>query len=193
MRGSRRCRENLDTRHDDVRVGWRAAAPGRGLPTKVLATGAVLALAMACGSGSEQVVRPPESEAPAGTTTPTSTPTTPTSQAPRQLAAALHPATGLVEGQSVAVTGSGFSRGLALVVVQCLDRGTATGSGDCNLSGLVSVHADASGNVATHLRVSKGPFGTPPVLCSRTQRCLVSITEAALSPTEEADAAISFR
>jgi hypothetical protein len=105
----------------------------------------------------------------------------------------VRPAAGLVEGQRVTVTGHGFSPGIALVVVQCLDRGTATSSGDCNLSALVNVRADASGEVSTVLTVSKGPYGTPPVLCSTTHPCLVSVTEATLTPTEEADAAISFR
>jgi hypothetical protein len=153
---------------------------------------AALALVTACGGGgSEQVVRPPDSSAPV--TTPTPTPTPSPTRVARHPVAVVRPATGLVDGQSVAVTGSGFSPGIALVVVQCLARGTATGSGDCNLSGLVSVRADAAGTVATRLTVSKGPYGSPPVLCSRTQACLVSITEAALSPTEEADAPIAFR
>jgi hypothetical protein len=151
-------------------------------------------LVAGCGGSSEKVVRPPvTSAAPTPSPTPTAAPTMTASRLPGRPVAAVTPATGLVEGQSVAVTGSSFSPGLALVVVQCLDRGKATGSGDCNLPALVSVTADAGGKVATRLKVSKGPFGTPPLLCSATHRCLVSITEATLSPTEEADAAISFR
>jgi hypothetical protein len=165
----------------------------RGITT--LAVAAALSVVTACGGGSDKVVRPPDSPTATTATSPpaTATPTATASRVPRHPVAAVRPATGLVEGQSVAVTGSGFSPGIGLVVVQCLDRGTATGSADCNLSGLVSVQSDAAGKVATSLKVSKGPFGNPPVLCSRTQRCLVSITEATLSPTEEADAAISFR
>ena len=91
------------------------------------------------------------------------------------------------------MTGEGFSPGKGLVAVECLDRGTATGAGDCNMSALVSTQADAHGKVTVQLKVSKGPFGNPPVLCSQQHPCLVSVTEAALSPSEEADAPIAFR
>ena len=139
------------------------------------------------------MVRPPAqaSTSPAGTTSPPVA--TPTTAAPRHPVAQARPASGLTQGQSVEVTGSGFTPGLSLVVVQCLARGTSTGSGDCNLAALVGTRADPTGRVAVHLTVSKGPFGNPPVLCSSTQRCLVSITEATLTPTEEADTPISFR
>lgn len=154
---------------------------------------AVLAVLVACGGGSERVVRPPAS-APAGSPTPvTAAPPSPTASVRRHPVAAVQPAKDLVEGQRVTVTGRGFSPGLSLVVVQCLNRGAATGSGDCNLSQLVSARADASGNVTAQLAVSKGPYGTPPLLCSSAHPCLVSITEAQLQPTEEADAPISFR
>jgi hypothetical protein len=152
----------------------------------------VLLLVAGCGGGSDKVVRPPDSQAPSATSTAATPTATSTKPAGKQIAR-VSPATGLVDGQTVTVTGSGFSPGRALVVVQCLNRGTATGSGDCNLSGLVSTKADAAGKVTAQLKLSKGPYGTPPLLCSAAHPCLVSITEAQLQPTEEADTPISFR
>lgn len=150
----------------------------------------LLLLAAGCGGSGEPVVRPPvtPASAPAATRAPT-----PTAAPPRHPAVTVVPSTGLAEGQTVAVTGTGFSPGLALVVVQCVDRGTATGSGDCNLPALVSVTADATGTVHARLRVSKGPYGTPPLLCSGTTRCLVSVNEATLQPKEQAGTPVTFR
>lgn len=166
----------------------------RGTRSLALVAGLVLAGAAACGGSSEQVTRPPESPLPTATASASaSAAATPTSSVTRHPTAAVRPSTGLVNGQTVTVTGQGFSPGEQLVVVQCLDRGTRTGSGDCNLSGLQSVQTDAAGKVTTRLTVSKGPFGTPPVLCSSTQKCLVSVTQATPTPTEEADVPISFR
>lgn len=163
----------------------------------LLPTIALLSVAAACGGGSEQVVRPPASVPPTSSTPTAAAPSalspSTTAGPPRHPVAVVQPAAGLVEGQRVTVTGRGFSPGLALVVVQCLNRGTATGSADCNLSQLVNAQADASGRVTAHLLVSKGPYGTPPLQCSSAHPCLVSITEAKLQPTEEADAPISFR
>lgn len=116
-----------------------------------------------------------------------------TSRPARHPTAAVRPATGLVDGQVVQVSGKGFSPGINLVVLQCADRGSKTSSGDCNLAGLVSTRADATGTVAAKLTVRKGPFGFGSRTCGPQQRCLVSVSEAALSPAEEADAAISFR
>lgn len=166
------------------------ARTGRRYRAGTLIAAALLSVVSACGGSSGQVVRPPETAVPTATPTPTPVQTT---AAPKHQSAVAHPATGLVEGQSITVTGQGFSPGKGLVVVECLDRGTATGAGDCNMSALVSAQADAHGNVTARLKVSKGPFGNPPVLCSKAHPCLVSVTEATLSPTEEADAPISFR
>lgn len=149
----------------------------------------LLFLTSACGDSSDTVVRPPSSPAPVTTPTPSQEP----SRLPRHPVVTTRPATGLVDGQVVRVTGSGFSAGISLVVVQCADKGSKTSSGDCNIAALVSVRADAEGKVATPLTVRKGPFGSPPQVCSARQRCLVSVTEAALAPSEEADGVISFR
>ena len=87
---------------------------------------------------------------------------------------------------------SGFSPGEALVVTQCAAKGTATGPGDCNLTSMQSVTADAGGRVRAEFTVSKGPFGANKVVCVAAQACLISVTQATPSPTQEADAPISF-
>ena len=90
------------------------------------------------------------------------------------------------------VQASGFSPGEALVVTQCAAKGTATGPGDCDLSGMRSVTADAGGRVSIEFTVSKGPFGANNIVCGPAQACLISVTQATPSPTQEADAPISF-
>ena len=66
------------------------------------------------------------------------------------------------------------------------------GPGHCNLTGMLSVNSDAAGRVSTRLQVLRGPFGANKIVCGEQQRCLVSVTQASLSPTEEADAPIGF-
>jgi hypothetical protein len=92
----------------------------------------------------------------------------------------------------VTVRGSGFTPGEALTVVQCAQKGDATGPGDCNLTAMLGVTADARGSVQAQVHVTKGPFGANKIVCSKTQACLISVTQASLSPTEEADRVISF-
>ena len=46
--------------------------------------------------------------------------------------------------------------------------------------------------VKTELTVRKGPFGANNIVCGPDQGCLVSVTQATLSPTREADTPISF-
>jgi hypothetical protein len=102
------------------------------------------------------------------------------------------PRTGLRDGQTVRVRGTGFSPNETLTVIQCAQKGEATGPGDCNLSALMTVTTDASGAVQARLRVVKGPFGANGIVCSARQACLISVTQATLSPTEEADQPIVF-
>jgi len=92
----------------------------------------------------------------------------------------------------VLVQASGFSPGEALVVTQCAAKGAATGPGDCNLTSMQSITADSSGRVSVEFTVSKGPFGANKIVCGPAQACLISVTQATLSPTQEADAPISF-
>ena len=155
-----------------------------------LAMGAVLA---ACSSSPSDVVRTP-TVAPSTSSTPaSSTSSTSSASGPKgNPTAVVSPNTGLRDRQIVRVTADGFTPAEQLQVVQCADKGTATGPGDCNLEGMTPVTADATGRVVTQVRVLRGPFGGNKIVCSAKQKCLVSITQLSLTPTEEADGAISF-
>jgi hypothetical protein len=158
-----------------------------------LATGALVV--SGCGGGDESpVVRPPASPS---TTAPSTSPTvspsaTGSPTAPVHPEVIVKPASGLRDGQSVTVTASGFSPGLSLIVVQCADKGQQTGPGDCNLAVSTTLQTDAAGKAEATLTVAYGPFGANGVVCSATQPCLVSVTEASFTPSQEADAPISF-
>ena len=164
--------------------------------TLLVAAMVVPALLTACGSdGTPTVVRSgsasraatssstPESAAPTGSAS---------SAPPRVQTVRVSPSTGLRDGQQVAVTAAGFSPGEPLQVIECAARQQQTGPGDCNLAGMLSASADAAGTVSARLRVVRGPFGANKIVCSASQPCLVSVTQATLAPTEEADAPISF-
>jgi heat shock protein HslJ len=160
-------------------------SPGR------LAAGAVVAAALAlaaCSSNSSTVVHTataPVSSVPANSSAP------PPSRAAHP-SAKVTPATGLTDRQQVQVDGAGFTPGEALTVLECAQKGDSTGPGDCNLTGMTPVTADGLGNVSLQLTVLRGPFGANKIVCSAKQPCLVSVTQASLKPTEEADAAITF-
>jgi hypothetical protein len=87
---------------------------------------------------------------------------------------------------------TGFSPRATLVVTQCANKGSATGPGDCNIAGIQTVTANSAGQIATQMTVIKGPFGANHIVCSSTQSCLVSVSPATPSPSQEADAPISF-
>ena len=161
-------------------------------PRHWAAATALALLAAGCGSSAAPVTRSPTASAPATTaTTPAASPP-PTAASSAAQHAAVTPATGLKSGQKVLVQASGFSPGEALVVTQCAAKGTATGPGDCNLTSMQSITADASGRVRVEFTVSKGPFGANNIICGPAQACLISVTQATPSPTQEADAPISF-
>jgi TrwC relaxase/Neocarzinostatin family len=102
------------------------------------------------------------------------------------------PATGLQSGQQVQVQASGFAPSESLVVTECAAKGTATGPRDCDLTGMQGVTSDASGRVKIEFTITKGPFGANNIVCSPAQACLISVTQATPSPTQEADAPITF-
>ena len=156
--------------------------------TIVAATFAACAV-VAYGSGSIDVVRPPTAPA----TTSSSASAASGSSAPsRHPSVTVVPAAGLRNTQVVTVTASGFSPNESLQVVQCADKGAKTGPGDCNLVAMFPVTSDESGKLTVRLEVVRGPFGGNQVTCGKLQPCLVSVTQASLSPTEEADAPIEF-
>lgn len=161
-------------------------------PRRWAAAAALALLAAGCGSSAGPLTRSPTASAPVTTaTTPAASPS-PTVTGKAVQHATVTPATGLKSGQKVLVQGSGFAQGEALVVTQCAVKGTATGPGDCNLNAMQSVTADANGRVSVEFTVSKGPFGSNNIVCGPAQACLISVTQATLTPTQEADAPISF-
>jgi hypothetical protein len=151
-----------------------------------------LALA-ACSSGSKVVVHTPTVSTQTGSAS--STAATPSASESRasKLSAKVTPATGLSDKQQVQVDAAGFTAGEALTVIECAQKGNATGPGDCNLGGMTPVTADGLGNISVPLTVLRGPFGANKIVCSTKQPCLVSVTQASLNPTQEADAPISFK
>ncbi len=149
-------------------------------------------LAAGCGSSAGPVIRPPTGSAQATTATTPAVSPTPTATGSTAQRATATPATGLKSGQKVLVQAVGFSPGEPLVVTQCAAKGTATGPGDCDLAAMQGTTADASGRVRVEVTVSKGPFGANNIVCGRDQACLISVTQATPSPSQEADTPISF-
>ena len=109
----------------------------------------------------------------------------------RQTASA-KPAVGLHDGQEIAVTAAGFSPGQPVVAIQCADKGTGTDPGDCDLEHMLTTQTDAAGRVVVKVKVRKGPFGANRILCGTTQKCLVSVAQAAQPPQEAAVAPLLF-
>ncbi len=158
----------------------------------VLAATMLAVLTMAgCSSGSKDVVHAPSTPLPSSSSASSATPSASESRASK-LSAKVTPATGLTDKQQVQVDAVGFTAGEALTVIECAQKGNATGPGDCNLSGMTPATADGLGNVSLRLTVLRGPFGANKIVCSAKQPCLISVTQASLKPTEEADAPISF-
>ena len=71
---------------------------------------------------------------------------------------AVAPSQGLNDGQVVQVSGSQFTPGATLVVIQC--QATAIGSSGCDIGKLINVAADASGQF-TALFAVVGAFAVP--------------------------------
>ena len=144
----------------------------------------------ACGGGSPKAnnTLPPiaTSSAPA-----TSSPQ-PTQSLTGKQTITVTPHTGLKNGQTVHVVAVGFSPNQTLGVIECADKGNATGEGDCDISALKTVTSDAHGRVVADFKVIVGPFGTNNDSCSTKTPCLVSVSQQTLVPTEEANARISF-
>ena len=166
----------------------RVIAPASGLALAAL-------LASACGNGSEQVVRPPTGGTGSATSTaraPSGTTGTPSS-VPAVQEITVTPQRDLPARALVRVQASGFTPNQALVVTECAAKSTATGPGDCNLGGIATVASDAHGAVDLRFSVTRGPFGANRITCSATQPCLISVSQATPSPSEEADAPITFR
>jgi len=163
------------------------------IPRFTIAAVAALALGGAligCSSSSKVVNAPTTSASGSSSVASSSSPAS--SGAKAQPALTVTPATNLKDQQVVHVAGSGFSPNEALQVVECAQKGASTGPGDCNLTGMANATSAADGTVTTDLTVLRGPFGANNIICSAQQPCLISVTQASMSPTEEADATIQF-
>ena len=180
------------------------------------AAGLVLALG-ACGSSAKSSTSTAAAgAAETGSTPPTAVPTTavpttaapsagsPTTAATATTAAAtttsappqtetITPATGLTDKQVVHIVAKGFVPGTTYAAVECADKGTATAPGDCDLLVIKVAAADSTGTVTIDFPVQKGPFGDNKVVCSATQKCLISVENAGqATATEVASEDISF-
>ena len=80
----------------------------------------------------------------------------------------------------------------AVLVVLAAGCGSSSAPGDCNLTAMQGVAADANGRVQAGFTVVKGPFGANNIVCGPSQACLISVTQATPSPSQEADAPITF-
>jgi len=109
---------------------------------------------------------------------------TPTTVAPAQTES-VTPSTGLRDGQVVTVVGKGFTQGSQVIVTECADKGTSTVADDCDLNGSKVASADSAGTVTAQYPVAKGPFGGNKIVCSASQKCLLSITNAGASDRPE--------
>ena len=126
---------------------------------------------------------PATTAAPAATTT--------TAGAPKQTMT-VTPDTGLKDAQTVHIVGKGFTAGSSRGVIECADKGTATGAGDCDLGGIKTATVAADGTVTLDYPVKKGPFGSNNIVCSATVKCLLSMNDLSAAPKELATANISF-
>lgn len=169
-------------------------------PTTLVAAALAILAAGCGGGGSPSVVSStsltPSTGTPATATSSTAAPTSGSPTAPVSSGgqtASISPSTGLTTGTTVHVTGEGFTPSSPLVVNECADKGTSTGPGDCNLEGMVATTADASGKVSVDYVVTSGPFGANKIVCSSSEPCLLSISQATLAPTEEASVPLNFK
>jgi hypothetical protein len=168
------------------------------LPLLLVAAGAV-AIAGCGGSSSPSVVssssltpsQSTSSSAAAPSTSAAAPSTSPAASGGQTIS--ISPNTGLATGTTVHVTGAGFTPNSPLVVNECADKGTSTGPGDCNLEGMVATTADATGKVSVDYVVTAGPFGANNIVCGAAQQCLLSISQAVPSPTEEASVSLTFK
>jgi hypothetical protein len=123
---------------------------------------------------------------------PATQPPSPTPTGPAQTVT-ISPHTGLTNGESVKIVGLGYTAGKTYGVTECADKGAATGAGDCDLRGIKTAVATSTGEVGLFFNANKGPFGSNNIVCSATQKCLISVaTAGSAAPDEVASANITF-
>jgi hypothetical protein len=136
-------------------------------------------LLAACGSSSKSSSSTTTTPPTAAATTVTTSPTASSAAGPTQTLA-VTPSSGLTDGQTVQLKGAGFTKaGETLQALECADKGTQTGAGDCDLKNIkVLGQADSSGAITGSYTVHKGPFGSNNIVCSATVKCLISVSTA---------------
>ncbi len=103
---------------------------------------------------------------------------------------AVTPGTGLTDGQTVEVTGSGFGPGSQVAVGEC--RTGATSDSDCSVAGALVATADSTGAFTTPFTVSRIlTIGASTVDCSTAGSCVIAAGELP-SLTTFATTPISF-
>jgi lysophospholipase L1-like esterase len=86
---------------------------------------------------------------------------------------AISPASGLADGQTVQVSGSGFAAGSQIALGEC--RTGATSVADCTVAGALIVTADASGGFITPFTVSRViTIGASTIDCSTPGACVIA-------------------
>ncbi len=101
------------------------------------------------------------------------------------------PSTGLKNGDTVTITGSGFTAGDSLYAVQCL--ATATSAAGCNAAGATPITANSDGTLpSTTFKVTTGTIGTGTcgTSASDLSGCVISVSNATAG--DAAHAAITF-
>ncbi len=120
----------------------------------------------------------------------TTIPTSPTS-APRSLQATATPHDGLVDGQSVTVTWSGYTPGKTVNVVQCSER-VGTDATACDLKHGAILHPDPTGSGSVAITVVTGAVGTGVCDAAHSQCVIVVNDGGSLEPTASVRVPISF-
>ena len=101
------------------------------------------------------------------------------------------PSTGLKNGTTVTITGSGFAAGDSLFAVECL--ATATSATGCNAAGATPITANADGTLpSTTFTVSTGTIGSGACGTTAANAKSCVITVATISGTDAGAAPISF-
>jgi hypothetical protein len=128
------------------------------------------------------------------TPTPSPSPTSTSSAGGRSIS--VNPATGLVNGQKVTVTGSGFPHHDALAVLECSPgaNGGANAESYCDVAGLVEVTTDGNGAFSTKLTVATGVIGSvPDAICPPASgACFIAASELSTTSKVRAQVSISF-
>jgi len=121
-----------------------------------IAAGATLPIVLSATAGahsSPQAVAACSPPGITGTTAPGKAPPVADSSPPCIPALSAEPDTGLADGQTVTVTGTGFSAHAEIGMVEC--EPGATGSGQCDLSTLLEVFSDGSGDFTAPYSVTR--------------------------------------